>query len=169
MEDIVLPDAAAAMPQRILPDIGVKPPLEDDQNTPTILAKTPRLNAGSTPRSSAMRSNNNSNDSVEKIKRPETRTGGRGSKKRQSISSAAMSPALRPKISPSISPLVPSTGKHCIILRTLQITNILQAVRFHISQQRRALCTWRRNRIIRTYWMARIYQGYHIRKLLQKI
>lgn len=140
MEDIVLPDAAAAMPQRILPDIGVKPPLEDDQNTPTILAKTPKLNASSTPRSSAMRSNNNSNDSVEKIKRPETRTGGRGSKKRQSISSAAMSPALRPKISPSISPLVPSTGKRCTVLHIVRNTNILSGNAIsHLSAETSAL------------------------------
>lgn len=110
MEDIVLPDAATTPSTKILPHLDTTVMVSDDQATPTLSAKTPKLSADSTPRTSSARTANNSSESIERIKRPETRIGGRNGKKRQSVGSAAISPALRPKISPSISPLVPATG-----------------------------------------------------------
>lgn len=103
MEDIALPAAAADLPARILPELNTRLSHDDDQNTPTASAKTPKLTADSTPRSAGARG------SQENL--PKSSRGGRMSKKRQSISQATVSPALRPKISPSISPLVPSTGR----------------------------------------------------------
>jgi len=102
MEDIVLPAAAADLPSRILPELNIEVRHDDDQDTPTISAKTPKLSAASTPRSGAR---------ISQEELPKPSRGGRGSKKRQSISQATISPAIRPRISPNISPLVPSTGK----------------------------------------------------------
>lgn len=102
MEDIALPAAAADLPPRILPELNTQLSPDDDQSTPTVSVKTPKLSADSTPRSTARGSQENL---------PKPLRGGRGNKKRQSISQATVSPALMPKISPSISPLVPSTGK----------------------------------------------------------
>lgn len=109
MEDIALPDAAAELPARVLPEINTNVSHDDDQSTPTLSAKTPKLSADSTPRSTGMKASNASQENLSKPSR-----GGRTNKKRQSVSSAAISPALRPKISPSISPLAPNTGKCCI-------------------------------------------------------
>lgn len=106
MEDIALPAAATDLPSRALPELDTQLNQADEESTPTLSAKTPKLSADSTPRSTGARTTNNSQESLPKPSR-----GGRVSKKRQSISQAAMSPALRPKISPSISPLVPAAGK----------------------------------------------------------
>ncbi|KAJ9661797.1 hypothetical protein H2198_001762 [Neophaeococcomyces mojaviensis] len=109
MEDISLPAAASEMPSRALHQIDTKIHQDDDQSTPTMSAKTPKLSADSTPRSVGMKT------SQENLTKTASR-GGRQSKKRQSISQATISPALRPKISPSISPLVPNTGPGIPIL-----------------------------------------------------
>lgn len=108
MEDIMLPDAAASGGPPILAAIDTTKNGDDSENTPTLSAKSAKLSANSTPRGVLART-----DSQETFAKPgklETR-GGRASKKRQSTSSATISPALRPKISPSISPLAPATGK----------------------------------------------------------
>jgi hypothetical protein len=110
MEDIQLPDAVspAARPSGLRIDVGRQS--EDDQSTPTMSAKSAKLSATSTPRSAFAKTG--SQDSFSKSAKAETRGGGRGNKKRQSTSSAAISPALRPKISPSITPLVPASGEN---------------------------------------------------------
>lgn len=106
MEDITLPAAATEMTSRTLSELESQIVQDDDQSTPTLSAKTPKLSADSTPRSTGARAAGNAPESFMKPTR-----GGRTSKKRQSISQAAVSPALRPKISPSISPLAPSTSE----------------------------------------------------------
>jgi len=105
MEDIALP-AAADLPSSILAELNTQVSQGDDESTPTLSAKTPKLSAESTPRSAGARGPQENT--------PKPSRGGRTSKKRQSISQATISPALRPKISPSISPLVPSTGESYI-------------------------------------------------------
>ncbi|KAI1618310.1 hypothetical protein EDD36DRAFT_27700 [Exophiala viscosa] len=105
MDDIMLPDAAAGPP--ILAQLDTTKNGDDTENTPTLSTKSAKLSANSTPRGVLIRT-----DSQETFAKPgklDTR-GGRASKKRQSTSSATISPALRPKISPSISPLAPATG-----------------------------------------------------------
>lgn len=107
MEDMMLPAAVSVAPP-VLATIDTSKAGDDSETTPTISAKSVKLTASSTPRSTLIRS-----ESIEKFAKPgkvEGR-GGRASKKRQSTSSATISPALRPKISPSISPLVPASGK----------------------------------------------------------
>lgn len=111
MEDISLGAAATDPPPRMLPELNTKLAHEADSSTPTLSAKTPKLSADSTPRSAGMKPTNSSHENL-----PRPARGGRGSKKRQSMSQATVSPALRPKISPSISPLVPSTGPGMPIL-----------------------------------------------------
>lgn len=106
MEDISLPPAAANEMSRALPGLDTSIVLDDDQSTPIMSAKTPKLSADSTPRSAGTRPSGTVHD----LPRPSR--GGRTSKKRQSISQATISPALRPKISPSISPLVPATSEY---------------------------------------------------------
>lgn len=104
MEDILLPAAATEITSSTLPNLDTRIVQDEDQSTPTISAKTPKLSADSTPRSAGPRAA--TSESLAKPLR-----GGRQSKKRQSITQATVSPALRPKISPSISPLVPATSK----------------------------------------------------------
>ena len=109
MEDIMLPDAAASA--TIQPSSRIVETGRDDgssENTPTLSAKSAKISAASTPRSVLARGN--TNETFAKPSKVENR-GGRASKKRQSTSSATISPALRPKISPSISPLAPAAGK----------------------------------------------------------
>jgi hypothetical protein len=108
MEDIMLPDAAASGAQHILASIDTSKTGDDSESTPTMSAKSAKLSAASTPRSALGRTT--SQEAFAKPGKLETR-GGRASKKRQSTSSATISPALRPKISPSISPLAPATGE----------------------------------------------------------
>lgn len=105
MEDIALPAAMTSGPQ-ILPQLDTKVGNDSPDSTPVVSAKTPKLSVDSTPRSTAIKTINASTEDLSRIAR-----GGRLGKKRQSISSAAISPALRPKISPSISPLVPSSSR----------------------------------------------------------
>jgi hypothetical protein len=110
MEDIMLPDAAApAMAQTGLSSLDTGRSSASSGNTPTLLAKSAKLNAASTPRSALARGA--SQETFAKPGKVENRAGGRAAKKRQSTSSATISPALRPKISPSISPLAPAAGK----------------------------------------------------------
>lgn len=109
MEDIMLPDAAAVGAPAILASLDRHKPGDEGEDTPTLSAKTIKLSAGSTPRSMLART-----DSPETFAKPgkfDSRGGGRASKKRQTTTSATISPALRPKISPSISPLAPATGE----------------------------------------------------------
>ncbi|RMZ85123.1 hypothetical protein DV738_g19, partial [Chaetothyriales sp. CBS 135597] len=108
MEDIMLPAAAAHTPSHSpLNDLDHTAVPADHDSTPALLAKSAKMSANSTPRSSLPK--NSSQDSFTKPSRVDGRAG-RASKKRQSTSSAAISPALRPKISPGISPLVPASG-----------------------------------------------------------
>ncbi|KIW65148.1 hypothetical protein PV04_07430 [Phialophora macrospora] len=109
MEDIMLPDAAAPTTGQIgILSTDNNRSSVSSENTPTLSAKSAKINAASTPRSVLPRAT-----SQENFARPgkvENRGGGRASKKRQGTSSATISPALRPKISPSISPLAPAAG-----------------------------------------------------------
>ena len=107
MEDITLPAAAAGIPQHVpLHPLDTRVADDmDDSSTPTMTVKTPKLSADSTPRSAGVRNLTGSQELLQKPSR-----GGRGAKKRQSVSLAAVSPALRPKISPNISPMV-TAGK----------------------------------------------------------
>ncbi|KAF2476381.1 uncharacterized protein BDR25DRAFT_277464 [Lindgomyces ingoldianus] len=130
LEELTLPEAASAD----------RPPLscidtitqEDDQPTPRIPArKTPKLGPLSTPSATAALSGKPS-PMLSAISSPTSPgfalgTGrradskvGRTSKKRNSTSSALVSPALRPKISPSIKPLLPegavSDDTHALLL-----------------------------------------------------
>jgi hypothetical protein len=109
MEEIRLPDAAAPAVRPTGLHIDVSRQSEDDQSTPTLSAKSAKLSATSTPRSGFARTT--TQDSLGKSPKVDGREGGRGNKKRQSTSSAAISPALRPKISPSITPLAPAAGE----------------------------------------------------------
>jgi hypothetical protein len=108
MEDIMLPAAASNAPPALnTAVIDNSRAADSNESTPTLPAKSAKLTAGGTPRNALGRTA--SQELFAKPGKVESR-GGRGNKKRQSISSAAISPALRPKISPSISPLVPATG-----------------------------------------------------------
>ncbi|KAK5088541.1 hypothetical protein LTS08_001053 [Lithohypha guttulata] len=111
MEDISLGAAAAELPPRVLPALDTRVSHDNGEGTPTLSAKTPKLSADSTPRSSGAKAASTSQEHL-----PRPARGGRASKKRQSISQATVSPALRPKISPSISPLVPNTSAGMPIL-----------------------------------------------------
>jgi hypothetical protein len=108
MEDIMLPDAAALPGRSPLPELDTSLAADEDEATPGQSAKSAKVSADSTPRGALPK--NTSSESFSKPGKSDAR-GARGSKKRQSTSSAAISPALRPKISPSISPLVPASGK----------------------------------------------------------
>lgn len=108
MEDIMLPESAAATglpPLRI--DTGNH--IGDDQITPTLSAKTPKLSADSTPRNSTMNIQLKS-PTDPTHKRAESRSR-HSSKARQNGAPPHVSPAIRPKISPSIKPLVPHSSK----------------------------------------------------------
>lgn len=111
MEDIMLPAAVSGVKPPLLPTLDTSS-MDDGESTPTMAAKTAKTTAGSTPR--GLLGKMSFQDQFAKPNKIESR-GGRASKKRQSTSSAAISPALRPKISPSISPLVPATGKSCLL------------------------------------------------------
>ncbi|EXJ87038.1 hypothetical protein A1O3_03995 [Capronia epimyces CBS 606.96] len=108
MDDIMLPDPAAPSGQPVLAAIHSNTTSDDSESTPILSAKSAKVSAGSTPRGALAWGN--SQDTFAKPAKVEARGGVRATKKRQSMSSATISPALRPKISPSISPLVPATG-----------------------------------------------------------
>ena len=110
LEDISLPDAVAPLSRPTGLQIDVSRISSDDQSTPTMSAKSAKLSATSTPRSAFAKVI--PHDSFSRTPKLENKTSGRGSKKRQSTSSAAISPALRPKISPSITPLAPASGMY---------------------------------------------------------
>ena len=116
MEDIILPEPAA-LTKPNLPPINTSSANQDDQTTPTLSARrTPYfgpISAPPTATSSVFPSPQllpSPGDSISS-KRAEPKSTGRGSKKRNSTTSVAVSPALRPKISPSIQPLLPEGGK----------------------------------------------------------
>ena len=92
MEDIMLPEAMASARPTL--EIDTSKANTEDLHTPTMSAKTPKLSAGSTPRTSQSQCEPKSSNR---------------SKKRQNTSST-QSPALVPRISPSIKPLMPSSG-----------------------------------------------------------
>ncbi|KAK5201603.1 hypothetical protein LTR16_002098 [Cryomyces antarcticus] len=129
LDDLTLPEAATTAPAR--------PPLQrldtamavstSEQSTTRLSVqprKTPKLGPLSTPNTSGMAASpaQSATNSPTATKRPEPK-GGRGnaSKKRNSTSSALVSPALRPKISPSVKPLLPdgaaiSDSTHALLL-----------------------------------------------------
>jgi hypothetical protein len=108
MEDIMLPESAATTGLPAL-TIDTSMSIVDDQSTPTLSAKTPKLSAHSTPRTSTLQAQLKSPTDVAH-KRIESRSG-HSSKGRQSGTPSHVSPAIRPKISPSIQPLVPHSSK----------------------------------------------------------
>ncbi len=81
----------------------------DDQTTPTLSAKTPKLSSKSTPRASTM--NMQGKSPIEAAHRRTESRSGYPSKTRPGASSSHVSPAIRPKISPSIKPLVPHSSE----------------------------------------------------------
>lgn len=117
MEDIALPEAASSSTQ---PTFSSGTVVSSNERTPTLSAgKTPTLrpnlgssdkpgsgSVGPSPQLGAMASPSGPVGA----KRSESKSGGRASKKRQSVSSSQASPALRPKISPGIQPLVRGDG-----------------------------------------------------------
>jgi hypothetical protein len=109
MEDIMLPAAASNAPPVLnTATLDSSKAINSNQSTPTLPAKSAKLNAGGTPRDALGKTA--SQETFAKPAKLDSR-GGRGTKKRESTSSAAISPALRPKISPSISPLAAATGE----------------------------------------------------------
>ena len=109
MDDITLKEAVNV--SRPLPSpIDTSKANSDDHSTPPFSVKTPKLTAGSTPRNMTMSPQTMSPTASAAHKQPDTSLGLRSNKKRQSTSSAQISPSLRPKISPSIKPLVPASG-----------------------------------------------------------
>ncbi len=109
MEEIMLPESAATTTRLPSLTIDTGKSFADDQLTPTLSAKTPKLSAESTPRTSALSTQVKSpTDPVHR--RTESRSG-HSSKARQGGAPSHVSPAIRPKISPSIKPLVPHSSK----------------------------------------------------------
>ena len=106
--DFMLPEAATSARPALEIDTGKVN--DDDQNTPTFSAKTPKLSANSTPRNTIMSPDIQSPRTTTSHKLGDSNPSSRNSKKRQSTSSAQISPMLVPKISPSIKPLMPSSG-----------------------------------------------------------
>ena len=126
MEDIILPDSATSS-RSILTTLDTSEANTDDQATPTMSAKTPKLTAGSTPRTSTMSPQILSPTVNTNHKRSESSTNLRSVKKRQS-SSSQMSPSIRPKISPSIKPLIPASSES-VSTGYLPCTSILTSSR----------------------------------------
>lgn len=108
MEDIMLPESATTT---TLPPLTIDTTrsVADDEVTPTLSAKTPKLSANSTPRTSVVTTQVRSPTDVTH-KRTESRAGN-SMKARQGGAPSHVSPAIRPKISPSIKPLVPHSSK----------------------------------------------------------
>jgi hypothetical protein len=139
MEDIMLPAAASNAPPALnTAVIDNSRAADSNESTPTLPAKSAKLTAGGTPRNALGRTA--SQELFAKPGKVESR-GGRGNKKRQSISSAAISPALRPKISPSISPLVPATGKFELAqrMRSYRLLTLVGPGMSHVSPDASAL------------------------------
>jgi hypothetical protein len=108
--DFMLPEAAT----NARPALGIDTSKvnDDDQSTPTLSAKTPKLSANSTPRHTIMSPEIQSPHTATSQRQADSKPASRSTKKRQSTSSAQISPMLVPKISPSIKPLMPSSGQH---------------------------------------------------------
>lgn len=108
MEDIMLPESATTT---TLPPLTIDTTrsVVDDEVTPTLSAKTPKLSAHSTPRTSVATTQVRSPSDVTH-KRTESRAGN-SMKARQAGAPSHVSPAIRPKISPSINPLVPHSSE----------------------------------------------------------
>jgi len=106
--DFMLPEAATSARPTLGIDTGKVD--DDDQSTPTLSAKTPKLSANSTPRYTMMSPDVQSPHTTTSHRQGDSKPSSRNSKKRQSTSSAQISPMLVPKISPSIKPLMPSSG-----------------------------------------------------------
>jgi hypothetical protein len=99
--DLTKSEDTPRLSARKTPKLGVlstPSALSAQSGRPSPLQPSPLLNAISTPTSPAF--------SATMAKKSDSKTG-RGSKKRNSVSSNLVSPALRPKISPSIKPLLP--------------------------------------------------------------
>lgn len=112
MEDMMLPESAASTHSLTPLTIDTSKAVVDDEITPTLSAKTPKLTSTSTPRMSAMRAQvkSPSTDTAHNHKRTESRSG-HSTKSRQGSVVSHVSPAIRPKISPSIKPLIPQSSK----------------------------------------------------------
>ena len=108
MEDIMLPESATSSRPTLTP-IDTSTVVVDDESTPRLSAKTPKMFADSTPRTSALSPAILSPNNAPNHKRGESKSG-RGKATRQASTPSQISPALRPKISPSLQPLVPGTG-----------------------------------------------------------
>jgi hypothetical protein len=106
--DFMLPEAAtSARPALAIDTSKVN---DVDQSAPPLSAKTPKLSANSTPRHTIMSPDILSPCTSTSQKLGDSKAASRNAKKRQSTSSAQISPMLVPKISPSIKPLIPSSG-----------------------------------------------------------
>jgi hypothetical protein len=108
--DFMLPEAATSARPAL--GIDTSKSNDDDQSTPTLSAKTPKLSANSTPRHTIMSPEIQSPRTATMQRHGDSKPSSRSTKKRQSTSSAQISPMLVPKISPSIKPLMPSSGLH---------------------------------------------------------
>lgn len=121
LDDLTLPEATLERIPLSRMDTAIQ--LDDDEPTPRMTArKTPKLGPLSTPSAgaalsgkpspmlSAVSSPTSPGFGMSNGKRVDSKMA-RNSKKRNSVSSALVSPALRPKISPSIKPLLPEGGK----------------------------------------------------------
>jgi len=107
MEDITLPEPATSTKPMLRP-INTSRMSNDDQSTPTMSAQmTPKLEANSAPLTATSSMVPSPQLGALGSKRVETKSAGRGNKKRNSTHSVHASPALRPKISPNIKPLLP--------------------------------------------------------------
>ncbi|KAF2491936.1 hypothetical protein BU16DRAFT_98603 [Lophium mytilinum] len=132
LEELTLPESATTTSRPSIARLETSFLAHDeDQSTPRLPArKTPKLNPSSTPGSislslapsplmSAISSPTSPGFALNGARRIEAK-GPRNSKKRNSTSSALVSPALRPKISPSIKPLLPdgatSDETHALLL-----------------------------------------------------
>jgi len=123
MEEIVLPNPTQTQQKCTLPKIDTGKANEESDSTPTLSAKSAKFSATSTPRMAALKSQENLLADSNRSIKPDPR-GARSNKKRQSTSSAVLSPALRPKISPSISPLVPASGTSCFPPTLILLTKL---------------------------------------------
>jgi hypothetical protein len=164
--DFMLPEAATSARPALGIDTGKSN--DDDQSTPTLSAKTPKLSANSTPRHTLMSPEIQSPRTAATQKQGESKPGSRSTKKRQSSSSAQISPMLVPKISPSIKPLMPSSGLYSTEFCVHKLT-ISQARAFQLSQLMRLHYILPLSQTTRIFSKALIYPEYPTQKHSQKI
>lgn len=166
MEDIMLPESAASTgTPRLIIDIGKS--ITEDQDTPTLSAKTPKSSARSTPKTSNTSAQVKSPTELTS-RRSESRLGNL-SKSRQGGTSSHVSPAIRPKISPVIKPLVPHSGKLHTQLETHAVLKRLQTLEHHQLLLKHQRCTLHQSRITKTFLREPISPESHIRRLWPKI